>query len=94
MRLITHLHLVQSSGAIPQLPQYIFMAWCLVKQRGNFTFIITYLYILDNQLPNSHALNQNLHRPGVSTENVSLQEGTEYCGKVMKQMAIRRCSLL
>jgi hypothetical protein len=24
-------------GAIPPLPQY-FMAWCLVKHRGNFTF--------------------------------------------------------
>jgi hypothetical protein len=26
------------SGAIPPLPQYVFMAWCLVKHRGNFTF--------------------------------------------------------
>jgi hypothetical protein len=25
-------------GAIPQLPQYAFMAWCLVKHRDNFTF--------------------------------------------------------
>jgi hypothetical protein len=24
--------------AIPPLPQYAFMAWCLVKHRGNFTF--------------------------------------------------------
>jgi hypothetical protein len=24
-------------GAIP-LPQYVFMAWCLVKHRENFTF--------------------------------------------------------
>jgi hypothetical protein len=23
-------------GAIPPLPQYVFMAWCLVKQRDNF----------------------------------------------------------
>jgi hypothetical protein len=28
-------------GAIPPLPQYVFMAWCLVKHRDNFTF---YLY--------------------------------------------------
>jgi hypothetical protein len=27
------------SGAIPPLPQYVFMAWCLVKPRDNFTFI-------------------------------------------------------
>jgi hypothetical protein len=25
-------------GAIPPLPQSVFMAWCLVKHRGNFTF--------------------------------------------------------
>jgi len=25
-------------GAIPSLLQYIFMAWCLVKHRDNFTF--------------------------------------------------------
>jgi hypothetical protein len=29
------------SGAIHPLPQYAFMAWCLVKHRDNFTF---YLY--------------------------------------------------
>jgi hypothetical protein len=28
-------------GAINPLPQYVFMVWCLVKQRDNFTF---YLY--------------------------------------------------
>jgi len=25
-------------GAIPLLSQYVFMAWCLVKHRENFTF--------------------------------------------------------
>jgi hypothetical protein len=25
-------------GAIPPLPQYVFMAWCLVKHRDSFTF--------------------------------------------------------
>jgi hypothetical protein len=25
-------------GAIPPLPQYAFIAWCLVKHRDNFTF--------------------------------------------------------
>jgi hypothetical protein len=28
-------------GAIPSLPQYIFMAWYLVKHREIFTFIIS-----------------------------------------------------
>jgi hypothetical protein len=37
----THLHLVPRSrirGAIPPLPQYAFMAWCLVKHWDNFAF--------------------------------------------------------
>jgi hypothetical protein len=25
-------------GAIPPLPQYVFMAWCLVEHRDNFAF--------------------------------------------------------
>jgi hypothetical protein len=29
------------SGAIPPLPEYVFMAWCLVKHRDNFTFTFT-----------------------------------------------------
>jgi hypothetical protein len=28
------------SGAIHPLPQYVFMAWCLVKHRDNFTFYL------------------------------------------------------
>jgi hypothetical protein len=27
-------------GAIPLLPQYVFMAWCLGKHRDNFTFYV------------------------------------------------------
>jgi hypothetical protein len=27
-------------GPIPPLPLYAFMAWCLVKDRDNFTFIL------------------------------------------------------
>jgi hypothetical protein len=36
MKLTTHIHLVlklRMRGAIPLLPLYIFMAWCLVKFR-------------------------------------------------------------
>jgi hypothetical protein len=29
-------------GAIPPLPQYVFMAWCLVNHRDDFTFIFIY----------------------------------------------------
>jgi hypothetical protein len=42
VKLTTHLHLVQWSrtrGPIPPLPLYVFMAWCLVKHRNNFTFL-------------------------------------------------------
>jgi hypothetical protein len=46
VKLTTHLHLVPRSrvgGAIPPLPQYIFMAWCLVKHRNNFTFTLPHI---------------------------------------------------
>jgi len=32
-------------GSIPPIPQYLFMAWCLVKHRDNFTFTF-YIYDL------------------------------------------------
>jgi hypothetical protein len=28
------------SGAIPPFPKYIFMAWCVIKYRDNFTFYL------------------------------------------------------
>jgi hypothetical protein len=34
--------LQKKCGAIPPLPQYIFMAWCLVKHRDNFTLPLSY----------------------------------------------------
>jgi hypothetical protein len=41
MKVTTHLHLVlrlRICGVIIPLPQYVFMAWCLVKHRDNFIF--------------------------------------------------------
>jgi hypothetical protein len=37
--------------AIPPLPQYTFMAWCLVKHRDNFTFTLDIMlgYRLDDR---------------------------------------------
>jgi hypothetical protein len=33
-------------GPIPPLPQYVFMAWCLVKHRDNFTLPLPYLTLV------------------------------------------------
>jgi hypothetical protein len=38
-------------GAIPPLSHYIFMAWCLVKPRDNFTFTILPLCEISKQPP-------------------------------------------
>jgi hypothetical protein len=38
-------------GAIPPLPQYFFMAWCLVKHRDNFTFTFYGIYLFLMNLP-------------------------------------------
>jgi hypothetical protein len=32
------------NGAIPSLPRYVFLAWCLVKHRDNFTFTFTFTF--------------------------------------------------
>jgi hypothetical protein len=47
VKLTNYLHIVPRSkmlGAIPPLPQYIFMAWCLVKHREKFTFTFTFTF--------------------------------------------------
>jgi len=44
VKLTTHLHLVQRlrmRGAIPLLPPYVFIAWCLVEHRDSSTFTFT-----------------------------------------------------
>jgi hypothetical protein len=33
-------------GAIPPLPEYVFMAWCLVKHKDNFKFTFTFMFKL------------------------------------------------
>jgi hypothetical protein len=37
---------VRIRGAVPPLIQYVFMAWCLIKHRENFTVILPYLLLL------------------------------------------------
>jgi hypothetical protein len=44
-------------GAIPQLPQYAFMAWCLVKHRDNFTFT----FIIVTVVRKLHALKKEIY---------------------------------
>jgi hypothetical protein len=34
------------SGALSPFPQYVFMEWCLVKHRDNFTIIIIIIIIM------------------------------------------------
>jgi hypothetical protein len=49
VKLTTHLHLEPRSrmrGAIPPLPQNVFMAWCLVKHRDNFTILLLLAHVL------------------------------------------------
>jgi hypothetical protein len=43
--LTTHLRIVpglKMHGAVPPFPQYVFMAWCLVKHRDNLTCSFTF----------------------------------------------------
>jgi hypothetical protein len=38
------------SGAMPPLPLYVFMEWCLVKHRDNFTFTIIQMLAVNNSI--------------------------------------------
>jgi hypothetical protein len=54
VKLTTHLHLVPRSrmrGAILPLPQYVFMALCLVKHRDKSTFNLPYLGLPSGLIP-------------------------------------------
>jgi hypothetical protein len=33
-------------GTIPPRPQYVFIAWCLVKHRDNFNFTLLYTNVI------------------------------------------------
>jgi hypothetical protein len=39
---------VKNAWSYTSTPQYVFMAWCLVKHRGNFTFTLTFTVCLIN----------------------------------------------
>jgi len=62
MKLTTHLHQVLKSmyGAIPSLPQYILMVWCLVKAKGQlylFTFDSKWYVLIQVCLQKNHSGN-------------------------------------
>jgi hypothetical protein len=56
----THLHLVprsKNAWSYTSTPQYVFMAWCLVKRRDNFTFTSSCLVKVKSlRLAKYHAL--------------------------------------
>jgi hypothetical protein len=45
-------------GATPPLPQYFFMAWCLVKETDNFIFnsLITFMKLGSSSESNNHSV--------------------------------------
>jgi hypothetical protein len=62
------------SGAIPPLPQYVFMAWCSVKHRDKFTFTLPYPSMKESceinvktvggsQAESHHELTQEVYKP-------------------------------
>jgi hypothetical protein len=46
VKLAAHLHLmpkIKNAWSDPSIPPYIFMAWCLIKHRHNFIFLVARL---------------------------------------------------
>jgi hypothetical protein len=79
-------------GAITPLPQYAFMAWCLVKHRDNFTFyLITILF----RVSSSCLLSKNLKIKIYKTIILPLFCmgvicGLSHMGRVFENMVLRR----
>jgi hypothetical protein len=48
-------------GTIPPLPQYVFMAWCLVKHRDNFTFTNASMEFLFDTRIKGQNINQKIY---------------------------------
>jgi hypothetical protein len=65
------------SAAMPPLPQYAFMAWCLVKSTG--TTLPFYLYLLDRRVDGPHG------RPGRCGE-------TKNCGRTASSHSLTESS--
>jgi hypothetical protein len=87
-KLTTHLHLVpklRMHRAIPPLPQYASMEWCLVKKkhRDNFTFYATGL-MTDNyptfSAKHSSTLQCTRHGRHITTHGLCLLVSTRYAG--------------
>jgi hypothetical protein len=72
VKLTTHLHLVprlRIHAVIPPSPQYVFMAWCLVKHRDDFTFSMPLLKNIFHWLrafPSSHK--RTVHNQNVGND--------------------------
>jgi hypothetical protein len=58
-------------GALPPLPPYLFMAWCLVKHRDNFTFTFIFksgVAFSDMMSIYDHYYFCRIQRPGVRVQ--------------------------
>jgi hypothetical protein len=45
-------------------PQYVFMAWCFVKDKDNFTFYLSYVLVFPEIYPPPHPMNVEGFSPG------------------------------
>jgi hypothetical protein len=76
-----HLHLVPRSrmlGAIPPFPQNVFISWCLIKHRDNFTCYLTFIWGLPHCLFPSDFPTQILRCPNLFLQNQIQVKGSKY----------------
>jgi hypothetical protein len=73
-------------GAIPPLPQYVFMAWCLIKHRDNFTFTLiadfSNIWSITGQLGHRFSIQEML------VSSVELYKKT--CGHRLRSTGLKR----
>jgi hypothetical protein len=69
-------HSSRMRGTLPPLPQYVFMAWCVVKHRDNFTF--TFKLVCGYPLAHQSALLPTPGWGGLRAEKADLYTSLRY----------------
>jgi hypothetical protein len=72
-------------GAIPPLPQNVFMAWCLVKHRDNFISLLYYIQYSITVFSDCKTLYMNIDSQvsGVRVVNkIILTEDIKFSGRI------------
>jgi hypothetical protein len=77
------------SGAIPPLPQYAFMAWCLVKHKDTFTFVCKFQLASTVSRSAGHTVPRSSLRVGPCRKDTLWSDGSVTEKGLVQMMKLR-----